>query len=76
MIRFVMDRQKLNLNDLMAPWEREVAHPVHDPIRRSVFGVDVNIPEPASGKKVVGDSGPLAQDAFRASVIRQGGVSV
>jgi len=63
-----------DLNDLMAPWERKFPHPMHDPIVRGLFGVDMNIAGTPLGKQSLRDTGPLAQDVFRSRVVRQGGI--
>jgi hypothetical protein len=65
---------KSNLNDLLPPWEREFPHPMHDPILRGLFGIDMNVLRPPIGEQPVRDASTLAQDVFRACVIRQRGI--
>jgi hypothetical protein len=63
-----------DLDDLLPAWERKFPHPVHDPILRGLFGIDMNILRAAIGEQPIGDPGTLAQDVFRACVIRQRGI--
>lgn len=69
-----MDRARLNLNDLLPLWEREIAHPLHEPPLYSLTRRDVDVLEAPIVEDVGGDRSALAQDIFGASVIRQGGL--
>lgn len=64
-------RGKLNLNDLLPPWESELPNVGDEPEFDRILRGDLNIAHPASGKDVVRQTRPLAQDVFRALVIRQ-----
>ncbi len=69
-----MDRRpRLNLNDFVPLWERELPHPLHEPKFEGLIWRDVDIVDLAVLKDLIGDRTPLAQDFFRASVVRQSG---
>lgn len=69
-----MDRPKLNLNDLLPPWENELPDVGDEPEFDRILRGDLYISEPLGGEHIVRQSRPMAQDVFSALVIRQGGI--
>lgn len=68
-----MDKPKLNLVDFASMRERELLNRVDDTEFDRILRGEVDIPHPASKKDVVGKRRPIAQDAFEAVLLRQGG---
>ena len=69
-----MDRSKLNLVHFASRRERELLDLVRDTEFDRILRGEVNLAEPASGQEFIGDRTPIAQDAFRAILLRQGRV--
>lgn len=67
-----MDRQKLNLNDVSSARERELLDRVRDTEFDRILRREVNLPGSSGLEQIVGNRTPLAQDAFRAILLRQG----
>ena len=67
-----MDRQKLNLHHLTSTRERELLDRVRDTEFDRILSGEMDLAGPASGEKWLGDTTPLAQDAFRSILFRQG----
>ena len=61
-----------DLEYLVPLWDRKLPDIVSQPIRDRLSGRDVNVTRSPVCEKLVGDVGPLAQDRFSASIIRQG----
>jgi hypothetical protein len=66
-----MDRPKLNLNDLLPPWEAELPNVGDEPEFDRILRGDLNIANPPSGQHFVGQRRPVAQDIFGALIIGQ-----
>ena len=62
---------KLDLDDLNTRRDLELGYPLHEAVRERVPGADVNVTGTASIQELVGQPGSLAQDAFRALIVRQ-----
>ena len=71
-----MDQPKLNLNDLLPPWEHELPDAGDETELNRILRTDLHVTHPAGGEYSIGQSRPLAQDIFRALVVRQGRVKV
>ncbi len=69
-----MDKPRLNLNDLVPLWERELLYSVHKSVLESQPRSDVDIFASPSVQDLVGEAGALTQDAFRSLVVRQRGI--
>ena len=60
-----------DLDDLNTRRDLELGYPLHEAVRERVPGADMHVTGTASIQELVGQPGSLAQDAFRALVIRQ-----
>lgn len=65
-----------DLENLVPLWNRELPHRVNEPKREGFVRRDVNILGASIGQDMLGNVGPLAQDAFGARVVRQGAIKV
>ena len=65
-----------DLENLVPLWNRELPHLVNQPVRDGQVRRDVDVLGASIRKDSVGDVGPLAQDAFRARLVRQGAFKV
>ena len=69
-----MQRAHSDLENLIPLWQRELAHLIHQPKIKGSLRRNVDVLSAAGGQSVIGDSRPLAQDALRSEVVRQGAV--
>jgi len=70
-----MDNQrKLNLDDLMPPWDRKVSHPMSEPEFHRILRRDENVAIAPLTEDFFGQGSALSQDIFSASVIRQSSI--
>ena len=65
-----------DLENLVPLWDRELPHRLNKLKTDSLRGGDIDVLCAPVREHCVGDLGPLAQDAFRARVIRQGAIKV
>ena len=63
-----------DLENLVPLWQREIPHLVNKPVSGGILRRDMDILGAAVRKNSLGDAGTLAQDVFRAQIIRQGAV--
>lgn len=68
----MMDRKKLNLVHFTSRRERELLDGVRDTEFDRILRREVHLAEPPGGQKLIGDTTPIAQDAFRSILLRQG----
>lgn len=67
-----MDRiRKLNPNDLVPLWERELGNAMGNPPFDSLSGRYIDVLDASQLKGSLGNASPLAQDVFRARLLRQ-----
>lgn len=70
-----MDRSpRSNLHYVGSPRERELLDLVRDTEFERVLRGEVDFAKATGGEQVIGDRAPLAQDAFRSILFRQGGI--
>lgn len=66
-----VERGRLNLNDLVPAWERKLPHPIHQPELDSLLRRDEDVAVATRSEDFIGKRRALAQDIFRAKIIRQ-----
>ena len=66
-----MQRNNLDLKNFVPPWERKIADSVRETEFDRLLRSDVNVIETSLGQEAVRDVRPLAQDIFRALIVRQ-----
>ena len=66
-----MQRSNLDLKNFVPPWERKIADSIRETEFDRLLRGDVNISEASGSESVVGDGRTLAQDVFRALIVRQ-----
>lgn len=69
-----MQYSKSDLEHLVPLWERKLPNLMRQPISDRVRSFDIDVARAPIGKDCIGDVGTLAQDRFRARIIRQGAV--
>ena len=63
-----------DLEHLVPLWERKLPNRVGETIRDGQFGSDVDVFGAAVSEDIVWNVGTLAQDRFRARIVRQGAI--
>ena len=66
-----MNQPKLNLNDLLPPWESKLPDVGNESEFDRILRGDLNITRSAGGEDFIGQGRPVAQDVFSALVISQ-----
>ena len=67
-----MQRAHLDMKHFLPVWERELDNPVDETEFDRLLGSDVDLLGASFSQKRVGNTCALAQDVFRALIIRQG----